>query len=107
MNDTLLENVNVTSFDSMPTPAELHERLPLSQRAREIVLRGRAALRNILDRKDPRLFVIVGPCSIHDPVAGLEKTRKMKAPQEKGAETLLPLKHVYFDKTRPTTGRER
>ncbi|HEX2531484.1 MAG TPA: 3-deoxy-7-phosphoheptulonate synthase, partial [Burkholderiaceae bacterium] len=61
-----IENVNVTAFDPMPTPEDLHERLPLSRRAAEVVMRERQALRNILDRKDPRMFVVVGPCSIHD-----------------------------------------
>src|SRR4051812_11853159 len=89
MNNTLLENVNVTSFDPMPTPEELHKRLPLSKRAADVVLRNRAVLRSILDRKDPRRFVIVGPCSIHDPVAGLEYAQRLKALQERVADTLL------------------
>jgi 3-deoxy-7-phosphoheptulonate synthase len=104
MNGTLLENINVTSFDAMPTPEDLHKRLPLSEKAAEIVLRGRAALRDILDRKDPRLFVIVGPCSIHDPVAGLDYARRLKALQAKVADTLLLVMRVYFEKPRTTTG---
>ena len=104
LSDTVLENVNVTSFDAMPTPDELHKRLPLSRRAAEVVVNSRTALRNILDRKDPRLFVIVGPCSIHDPVAGLEYARKLKALQEKVADTLLLVMRVYFEKPRTTTG---
>ena len=104
ISDTLLENVNVTSFDPMPSPEELHKRLPLSRRAAEVVVKGRAALRDILDRKDPRLFVIVGPCSIHDPAAGLEYARRLKALQEKVADTLLLVMRVYFEKPRTTTG---
>src|SRR5829696_9287104 len=98
MNGTLLENINVTSFDSMPTPEELHKRVPLSEKAAEVVLRGRAALRDILDRKDPRMFAIVGPCSIHDPVAGLDYARRLKALQAKVADTLLLVMRVYFEK---------
>ena len=65
-----LEDINVAAFDPMPTPRELHKRLPLSEKAAQTVAEGRASLNNILDRKDHRLLVVVGPCSIHDPVAG-------------------------------------
>jgi 3-deoxy-7-phosphoheptulonate synthase len=104
VSDTLVENVNVTSFDAMPSPEELHKRLPLSRSAAEVVVKGRGALRDILDRKDPRLFVIVGPCSIHDPVAGLDYARRLKALQAKVADTLLLVMRVYFEKPRTTTG---
>ncbi len=99
-----IENVNVTAFDSMPTPEELHARLPLSDTAGNVVMRSREALRNILDRKDPRLFVVVGPCSIHDPAAGLDYARRLKALQEEVKESLLLVMRVYFEKPRTTTG---
>jgi len=53
-----LENINVTSFASMPTPEELHAKLPLTDKASETVTKGRADLRAILERKDKRLFVV-------------------------------------------------
>jgi 3-deoxy-7-phosphoheptulonate synthase len=99
-----IENINVTSFDPMPTPEELHARLPLSDKAGEVVMQGREALKNILDRKDPRLFVVVGPCSIHDPVAGLDYARRLKKLQAEVADTLLLVMRVYFEKPRTTTG---
>ena len=99
-----IENVNVTSFDPMPTPEDLHARLPLSDRAGEVVLQGREAMRAILDRKDPRLLVVVGPCSIHDPVGGLDYARRLKALQAEVADTLLLVMRVYFEKPRTTTG---
>jgi len=49
MNPSLLENINVTSFDAMPTPEDLHRRLPLSERAADVVMQQRNALRDILD----------------------------------------------------------
>jgi 3-deoxy-7-phosphoheptulonate synthase len=104
MNNMLLEDVNVASFDAMPTPQDLHERLPLSERAASVVMRGREALRDILDRKDPRMFIIVGPCSIHDPVGGLEYARRLRQLQEKVSDTLLLVMRVYFEKPRTTTG---
>ena len=99
-----IENVNITSFGTMPTPAMLHAKLPLTASAFATVMAGREALRNIIDRKDPRLFVVVGPCSIHDPVAGLEYARKLKALQAEVADTMLLVMRVYFEKPRTTTG---
>ncbi|AVR98470.1 3-deoxy-7-phosphoheptulonate synthase [Pseudoduganella armeniaca] len=99
-----LENINVTSFASMPTPADLHAKLPLTQAASDTVTKGREDLRKILDRKDKRLFVVVGPCSIHDPVAGLDYARRLKALQEEVKDTMLLVMRVYFEKPRTTTG---
>jgi len=99
-----VENVNIASFNAMPTPEELHARLPLSEAAGDTVTRGRAALRDILDRRDPRMFVVVGPCSIHDPVAGLDYARRLRALQEEVKDTLLLVMRVYFEKPRTTTG---
>ncbi|KIF83239.1 3-deoxy-7-phosphoheptulonate synthase [Noviherbaspirillum autotrophicum] len=99
-----VENVNVTSFDAMPTPQELHARLPLSERAGSVVTHSREVLRNILDRRDPRLFVVVGPCSIHDPVAGLDYAHRLRALQDEVKDTLLLVMRVYFEKPRTTTG---
>ena len=104
MNTPDIENINVTSFAPMPTPAELHAKLPLSESAFDTVSRGREALRNIIDRKDQRLFVVVGPCSIHDPVAGLDYARRLKALQEEVKDTMLLVMRVYFEKPRTTTG---
>ena len=99
-----IENVNVLEFDPMPSPEEIHARVPLSQDATRTVMQGREALRNILERKDPRLFVVVGPCSIHDPVAGLDYARRLKALADEISDTLLVVMRVYFEKPRTTTG---
>jgi 3-deoxy-7-phosphoheptulonate synthase len=99
-----IENINVTSFDPMPSPEDLHARLPLSDAAGDTVTKGREALRNILERKDSRLLVVVGPCSIHDTVAGLDYARRLKALQDEVGDTLLLVMRVYFEKPRTTTG---
>ena len=99
-----VENVNVTRFDSMPTPEDLHASLPLTEAAGTSVTKSRETLRNILDRKDPRMFVVVGPCSIHDPVAGLDYARRLKKLQAEVSDTLLLVMRVYFEKPRTTTG---
>jgi 3-deoxy-7-phosphoheptulonate synthase len=99
-----IENVNVTDFDAMPSPEEIHARVPLSDKATQTVMQGREALRNILDRKDHRLFVVVGPCSIHDPAAGLDYARRLKKLSDELSDTLLLVMRVYFEKPRTTTG---
>ena len=99
-----IENINVSAFDPMPSPEEIHARLPLSPKAAQTVMRGRDALRNILERQDHRLFVVVGPCSIHDPVAGLDYARRLKALSDEVDDTLCLVMRVYFEKPRTTTG---
>ena len=99
-----LENINVISFDAMPTPQELHKRLPLSEHAADVVNAGRETLRAILEHRDRRLFVVVGPCSIHDPVAGLDYARRLKALQDEVKDSLFLVMRVYFEKPRTTTG---
>ena len=100
----ILENINVSAFDNMPTPEELHAKLPLSETAGSVVEQSRNTLRAILERKDPRLFVVVGPCSIHDPVAGLDYARRLKALQAELEDVMVLVMRVYFEKPRTTTG---
>lgn len=88
----------------MPAPEDMHAHLPLSELAAETVMQGREALRNILDRKDHRMFIVVGPCSIHDPAAGLDYARRLRKLQAEVSDTLLLVMRVYFEKPRTTTG---
>lgn len=104
MTNLDLENINVAAFDPMPTPEEVHARLPLSLAAAQTVTQGREVLRNILDGKDHRIFVVVGPCSIHDPKAGLEYARRLKALSDEVNDTLVLVMRVYFEKPRTTVG---
>ena len=98
------ENLNIEAFETLPTPEEVHARLPLSEAAARTVVEGRRTLERILDRKDPRLFVVLGPCSIHDPVAGADYARRLKALAEEVADTLYLVMRVYFEKPRTSTG---
>ena len=100
----LVDNVNVVGFELMPTPAEVKAQYPLTHAAAETVLRGRTVLREILDRRDPRRFVVVGPCSIHDPDAALEYARKLHALAREVEETMFIVMRVYFEKPRTHTG---
>ena len=100
----ITENLNIEAFEPMPTPEEIHARVPLSEAAAESVLTGRRTLERILDGKDPRVFVVVGPCSIHDPVAGLDYARRLKQLAAEVAGTMLLVMRVYFEKPRTATG---
>ena len=98
------ENLNIEAFDAMPTPEEIHARVPLSEAAAQTVVTGRRTLEGILDRQDGRIFVVVGPCSIHDPVAGLDYARRLKALADEVADTVFLVMRVYFEKPRTSTG---
>lgn len=99
-----LENINVAGLDAMPTPAEVHAAAPLSAAAAATVAAGRATLRAILDGRDRRPFIVVGPCSIHDPVAALDYAGRLKALAAEVADTLFIVMRVYFEKPRTSTG---
>ncbi|MCB1957942.1 MAG: 3-deoxy-7-phosphoheptulonate synthase, partial [Rhodocyclaceae bacterium] len=98
------ENLNVGTFDEMPSPEEIKALVPITETAAATVREGRRALQRILDREDNRLFVVVGPCSIHDPVAGVDYARRLKALADEVSETLLLVMRVYFEKPRTATG---
>ena len=102
--EALLDNVNVERMLEMPSPAEIQERLPLGDAAARTVLEARDTIRAILGRADPRLFVIVGPCSIHDPAAALEYARRLRRLADEVRETLVLVMRVYFEKPRTTVG---
>lgn len=104
MTHASTENLNVVSFDAMPSPGEIKARLPLSDAIAAEVETGRNTIKAILDRKDPRPMVIVGPCSIHDPVAGLDYARRLKALSDEVSDTLYLVMRVYFEKPRTTVG---
>lgn len=104
MSETLVSNINVISQDLLPTPEQVKHAYPLSEKAEKTVLNGRKVLRDILDGKDHRLFVVVGPCSIHDIDAALEYATRLKALAEKVNESLFLVMRVYFEKPRTTVG---
>ena len=99
-----IDNVNVVSQDVLVTPDHLHAELPLTDRARQSVLDGRQAIMDILDGRDHRLFLVLGPCSIHDIKAAHEYAARLKALSDEVKDTLLLVMRVYFEKPRTTVG---
>ncbi|MDP9090979.1 MAG: 3-deoxy-7-phosphoheptulonate synthase [Pseudomonadota bacterium] len=99
-----LQNVNVASSDLLATPEEVKRRLPLTSKAADTVLQSREAVRAILERRDRRLLVVVGPCSIHDVAAAREYAGRLKQLAVEVGSTLLLIMRVYFEKPRTTVG---
>ncbi len=89
----------------LPPPEHLIRFFPIAGTPVETLIGDtRAAIRKIMQRKDDRLLVIMGPCSIHDPVAAVEYARKLKPMRDKYAGTLEIVMRVYFEKPRTTVG---
>ena len=98
------QNVNVTAIDSLITPGELDAKLPVTDAALDTVIRGRRSIEAILRRDDPRLLVVVGPCSIHDPAAAMDYARRLAGLAERVADRMFVVMRVYFEKPRTTVG---
>lgn len=99
-----IENVNIRSIDVLITPDQLKADIPLTPAAAETVLQGREVVRNILDGKDHRLFLVVGPCSIHDVEAAKDYAARLRKLADEVSDTLFLIMRVYFEKPRTTVG---
>tara|TARA_R110000823_G_scaffold130015_29_gene258257 strand:- start:15015 stop:16097 length:1083 start_codon:yes stop_codon:yes gene_type:complete len=104
MSNIEVHNVNVDSQNVLITPEDLKRSLPMSEKIHDTVVDSRQVIENILDRKDHRIFAVVGPCSIHDPQAALDYARRLKDISEQVADTLYIVMRVYFEKPRTTVG---
>ncbi len=104
MNDIQVDDLNVLSEETLISPEQLKQRVPASDKALATVAGGRIAIKRILQRQDPRLFIIVGPCSIHDTNAAMDYASKLKTLADEVDDTLLLVMRVYFEKPRTTTG---
>jgi 3-deoxy-7-phosphoheptulonate synthase len=102
--DNTVVDLNIRSIDVLITPEELKRDLPLTPAARAAVVEGRQVIRNILDGKDHRLFLVIGPCSIHDVKAAHDYAQRLKALAAKVSDTLYLVMRVYFEKPRTTVG---
>lgn len=99
-----IENLNIASQEILITPSELKKEFPVSELANKTISQGRKAVREILDRKDNRLIVVIGPCSIHDTDAALDYAKRLKKISDEVNDSLLIVMRVYFEKPRTTTG---
>ena len=97
-------NANVVAQQVLIDPAELKSKLPLTGQALKTLKSSRQAIRNILDRVDDRLMLVIGPCSIHDPIAALDYAKRLRDLSRKVDDKILIIMRVYFEKPRTTTG---
>ncbi|MCP3907872.1 MAG: 3-deoxy-7-phosphoheptulonate synthase [Oceanicoccus sp.] len=102
--NTQVDNLNVESQEILITPEQLKQDLPMSATAASSIADSREVIRNILDGKDHRLFVVVGPCSIHDVDAALDYAARLKELAAEVEDTLYIVMRVYFEKPRTTVG---
>ena len=94
----------VTAFSPIPSPEALRSELPLTARRAEAVQRDREEIAAILAGHDDRMIVVVGPCSVHDPVAALDYARRLAPLAEQVGDALEIVMRVYFEKPRTTVG---
>jgi len=98
------ENLNILAQQPLLPPEQLHDHVPASERATRTVSAARRTMSNILSGRDPRLLVVVGPCSIHDTKAAMEYAQRLKALSDELADQLFMVMRVYFEKPRTTVG---
>eukprot|EP00288_Rhodomonas_lens_P016793 CAMPEP_0177705824 /NCGR_PEP_ID=MMETSP0484_2-20121128/8907_1 /TAXON_ID=354590 /ORGANISM="Rhodomonas lens, Strain RHODO" /LENGTH=357 /DNA_ID=CAMNT_0019217263 /DNA_START=38 /DNA_END=1111 /DNA_ORIENTATION=+ len=98
------EDTRIGDVRPLLPPACLEEEIPLTPKARETVLSARAAVAAVLEGKDDRVVVIVGPCSIHDVKAAKEYATKLAPLIQKHSKELICIMRVYFEKPRTTVG---
>jgi 3-deoxy-7-phosphoheptulonate synthase len=98
------DDLRITQVRPLIPPAILLEEIPISERASNIVSSTRLAVANSLAGRDPRLVIIAGPCSIHDPLAALEYATGLARLSERYADHLIILMRSYFEKPRTTVG---
>ena len=101
-----IDDLHIIGCEELPAPQSIKEELALTGKALAAVQQGHRAVKNILDRKDLRLLVVVGPCSIHNPEEALEYARRLKLLADEVAGELLILMRVYFEKPRTAIGWE-
>lgn len=98
------DDINISSFKPLMAPQQIRNLVPMTAESIETVLHSRKALGRILDRSDRRKFIIVGPCSIHDPKSALEYAAKLKILADEVSDTMILIMRTYFEKPRTTVG---
>ena len=99
-----LNNIHINSEQVLITPEQLRAEITLSQRGRDYVTNARKIIADIIHKKDPRLLVISGPCSVHDVDAAKEYARELKKLHDQYKDSMYIVMRVYFEKPRTTVG---
>ena len=99
-----LNDVHVNAEEVLITPQELRDELPLLESGRVFVQQARNTIADIIHKKDHRLLVISGPCSVHDVEAAKAYARQLKTLHDKYQDSIYIVMRVYFEKPRTTVG---
>ncbi|WP_392561613.1 3-deoxy-7-phosphoheptulonate synthase [Orbus sturtevantii] len=99
-----LNNIRIKSEQRLITPDEIKKLYPLESGLENQIAESRQKIVDILERKDPRLLVVCGPCSVHDPKSAIEYAHKLKKLSNELSEHLFIVMRVYFEKPRTTVG---
>ncbi|MFL2825556.1 MAG: 3-deoxy-7-phosphoheptulonate synthase [Opitutales bacterium] len=99
-----ITDINITSKTQLPTPVELCNKIKRSSDVEQFVVETRNAINKIIFGDDPRLLVVVGPCSIHDLESGRDYAKRLAKLSEELSDRLLIVMRVYFEKPRTTVG---
>ena len=99
-----ITDINITSKTQLPTPVELCNKIQRSSNVEQFVVETRNAINKIIFGDDPRLLVVVGPCSIHDLESGREYAERLAMLSQELSDRLLIVMRVYFEKPRTTVG---
>lgn len=97
-------NLKITGITPIIAPADLRQVFPLSDIDRAFVIKSRERIKDIIQRRDRRLMVVVGPCSIHDTEAAIEYAKRLATLSHQVENQLLLIMRVYFEKPRTTVG---
>ena len=101
---TQVEDLRVTGVKRLITPVEVKELHKASPETLNAILEARNTARRILRGEDPRLMVVVGPCSIHDTESAMDYARRLKALADELQDRIFIVMRVYFEKPRTTVG---
>lgn len=97
-------DVNVARTEPLMSPDDFDREIPLTQAATDTVIKSRKAIRDILHGDDPRMLMIVGPCSIHDEASSLEYAERLATLAKELEDRIVVVMRVYFEKPRTTVG---
>jgi 3-deoxy-7-phosphoheptulonate synthase len=100
----LTDDLRIAATKELVSPAIIHEQFPLTETAAETTDTARKEIEKIMEGRDDRMVVVVGPCSIHDPKSALEYAERLAALKQELAGELQLVMRVYFEKPRTTVG---
>ncbi|MCG7956528.1 MAG: 3-deoxy-7-phosphoheptulonate synthase AroG [Candidatus Thiodiazotropha taylori] len=98
------DDLRIKAIKELTPPAQIHQELPITEKASNTVFDARREIHRILHGEDDRLLVIIGPCSVHDPEAALDYASRLQPLRESLKDDLEIVMRVYFEKPRTTVG---